>query len=304
MTHRIVTDGLEFPEGPIALPDGSLLVVEIAGGRLTSIAPDGAKRTVAETGGGPAGAAIGPDGMCYVCNSGGFEWEKEPDGTLNPIGRIKNAVGRIERVDLKTGNVAVLYEATERAPLTTPDDIVFDRDGGFWFTDLGLMGNAEAGPGRVCYAKPDGSHIQEVVFPMLTPNGIGLSPDERTLYVAETETTTVWAFDIAGPGKLTVSPYPTPGRVLWKGSPDFWFDSLAIEESGNICVATLFGGCVTVLSPAGELIETREMPDRLTTNICFGGPDLKNAFVTLSGTGRLVEVEWSRPGLPLNFLNK
>ena len=70
----VMTEGLLFPEGPIALPDGSVIVCEIAGSRLTRVAADGTKSVVAETGGGPNGAAYGPDGRIYVCNNGGFEW--------------------------------------------------------------------------------------------------------------------------------------------------------------------------------------------------------------------------------------
>src|SRR5260221_8728160 len=68
---REVTSGLQFPEGPVAMNDGSVLVVEITRGTLTRVRPNGAKEVVAETGGGPNGAAIGPDGKVYICNNGG-----------------------------------------------------------------------------------------------------------------------------------------------------------------------------------------------------------------------------------------
>src|SRR2546425_11095333 len=71
---REITSGLQFPEGPVALADGSVVVVEIKRGTLTRVAPDGKQTIVATTGGGPNGAAIGPDGLGYVCNNGGFEW--------------------------------------------------------------------------------------------------------------------------------------------------------------------------------------------------------------------------------------
>src|SRR5579862_5730249 len=80
---RTIASGLEFPEGPVALADGSVLVVEIAGGRLTRVRPDGALKTVARLGGGPNGAALGPDGHCYVCNNGGFSWRTD-DGFTRP----------------------------------------------------------------------------------------------------------------------------------------------------------------------------------------------------------------------------
>jgi gluconolactonase len=77
LDYRVITDGLDFPEGPIAMPDGSVLVVEIKGGRLIRVLPDGSKEVAAELGGGPTGAAIGPDGACYVANNGGFHWLSE-----------------------------------------------------------------------------------------------------------------------------------------------------------------------------------------------------------------------------------
>ena len=82
------------------------------------------------------------------------------------------------------------------------------------------------------------------------------------------------------------------------------FDSLALEASGNSCVATLMTPGITVASPDGGTLEFVEFDDPYTTNICFGGPDLKTAYITLSGTGRLVAMDWPRPGLPLHFLNK
>lgn len=81
------------------------------------------------------------------------------------------------------------------------------------------------------------------------------------------------------------------------------FDSLALEASGNVCVATLMTGGITVAKPDGGTLEFVELDDPYTTNICFGGPDLKTAYVTLSWDGRLVAMDWPRPGLPLNFLN-
>jgi gluconolactonase len=76
-----------------------------------------------------------------------------------------------------------------------------------------------------------------------------------------------------------------------------------VEANGNICVATLIHGGITVISPEGSRVEHVPMPDLYTTNICFGGPDLRTAYITLSNSGRLVAVDWPRPGLPLNHLN-
>ena len=195
MKYHTITDGLLFPEGPIAMPDGTVLVVEIARGTLTRVFPDGRKEIVAETGGGPNGAAIGPDGKCYVCNNGGFKWKVEPNGNRRSIAQSDDYVsGRIERVDLDTGTVEVLYDACDGRPLKGPNDIVFDRSGGFWFTDLGKVREREIDRGGIYYARTDGSLVREVVHPFLTANGIGLAPDEKTLYVAETEGGRLWSY--------------------------------------------------------------------------------------------------------------
>ena len=79
------------------------------------------------------------------------------------------------------------------------------------------------------------------------------------------------------------------------------FDSMAVDGDGNVCVATLINGGITVISPDGKSIEHIPMPDPITTNICFGGPDLKTAYITLLATGKLVAIDWPRPGLKLHY---
>jgi gluconolactonase len=302
MELRTLAEGLEFPEGPVAMPDGSVLLVEIAAGALTRIAPDGGKTVVARPGGGPNGAAIGPDGKCYVTNNGGFAWHRE-DGRLRPLTQAADySGGRIERIDLQTGAVEVLYRGCGDTPLKGPNDLVFDAHGGFYFTDLGKRRPRDMDIGAVYYAKVDGSFITEVAYPMVTPNGIGLSPDGRTLYVAETEAARLWAFPIESPGVVRKEAWPSPhgGRIVAGMGGYQRFDSLAVQADGSVCVATLVNGGITVISPDGSRVEHRAMPDPMTTNICFGGPGLKTAYITLSWTGRLVAVDWPTAGLRLN----
>lgn len=300
---RILATGLMFPEGPVVLDDGSVLFVEIAAGRLSRLRPDGCVETVATPGGGPNGAAIGPDGACYVCNNGGMQWHTDPSGGLYPHGRAADyGSGRIERIDLASGRVERLYDRTSNGPLQSPNDIVFDAYGGFWFTDLGSMGHDALHRGRVCYARADGSSIREVVFPMLTPNGIGLSPDGRWLYIAETVTARVWRFAVSAPGELALHGWPalTPGDMLFASPVYCMFDSLAVEAGGNVCVATIGApgiAGITVIDPNGALVERVPMPDRSTTNICFGGADRRDAYITLSRSGRLAGRRWAREGL-------
>ncbi len=301
---RVCATGLSFPEGPVALLDGSVALVEIARGTVSRVGLDGTVSVIATPGGGPNGLAAGPDGALYLCNNGGFSWHREPDGLLRPTGTPPDySSGRIERVDLQTGAVRLLYDQCGEHRLRGPNDLVFDRHGGFYFTDLGKTRTRDRDHGGVYYALADGSCVNEVVHPMLTPNGIGLSPDQRTLYVAETEGGRLWAFDITAPGKLAKQPFPSlnGGRFLCAMPGYQRFDSLAVEAGGNICVATLVTGHITVIAPDGHVVRQVPMPDPYTTNICFGGPDLRTAYVTLSGTGQLVAMEWPEPGHALNF---
>lgn len=302
---RELADGLMFPEGPVAMADGSVLLVEIGRGTLTRVGPDGTVSVVATPGGGPNGLALGPDGHAYVCNNGGFKWTEPGDpGGYRPVAQADDySGGRIERVDLATGAVEVLYTETEKGPLKGPNDIVFDADGGFYFTDLGKVRAREMDRGAVYYARADGSAIKELAFPLMTPNGIGLSPDGATLYVAETQTARLWAFDLVAPGEIRRQPFPSPhgGRLVAGLGGYRMFDSLAVDAEGHICVATLVEGGITIIAPDGGATEHVPMPDRWTTNICFGAKDLRTAFITLSSSGRLVALPWRRPGLALNY---
>ena len=302
MNPTEIAAGLRFPEGPVAMADGSVLLVEIERGTLTRVQPDGTASVVAHLGAGPNGAAIGPDGACYVCNNGGFRWVDDDTG-LRPVMQADDySGGRIERVDLATGAFTRLYDAGD-VPMRGPNDLVFDRQGGFYFTDLGKGRARDLDRGAVFYAQADGSGIREVCFPMLTANGVGLSPDGATLYVAETEPARLWAFDLQGPGQIRRQPWPSPhGGRLVTGSANFQrFDSLAVDGQGNVCVATLVHGGITVISPDGASLRHVPMPERWVTNICFGGADMQTAFITLSSTGRLVSCRWDTPGLRLAY---
>jgi gluconolactonase len=300
-----VTSGLAFPEGPIAMPDGTVILVEMFGPRLTRVHPDGNREVIAEIPGGPNGAAIGPDGALYLCNNGGRYTKVEMDGLVipGPVTMENYIGGRIQRVDLETGAVTDLYTEVDGNPLWAPNDLVFDADGGFYFTDHGLSHGREAHLTGICYGKADGSAVHEVVFPAHEPNGIGLSPGGDRLYWAETWTGRVMQREVVGPGELTPA-NPTDPTACLHGLPGLQLlDSLAVDSDGNVCVATLVNGGVSVVSPTGELIDFVPTGDPLTTNICFGGADLTTAYITLSATGRLLTTVWPRPGAALNYLN-
>jgi gluconolactonase len=301
---KVLASGLQFPEGPVAMKDGSIALVEMRRGTVTRVTPDGEVSVIANVGGGPNGLAVGPDGAFYVCNNGGFVWSSDLS-VLMPISiALDYKSGHIDRVDPASGKVDVLYTGCGERPLSAPNDIVFDKQGGFYFTDLGHRDGRSRDHGGLYYALPDGSRIVEVAYPVLSPNGIGLSPDQRVLYFAETETGRLWAYDIIEPGRVKKVPFPQSingGRIVC-GLPGFQrFDSLAVDATGNICVATLITGCITVISPTGTVLRQVKTPDVYTTNICFGGPDLKTAFITLSFLGQLISMDWPEPGLRLAF---
>lgn len=305
---RVLATDLQFPEGPVVLPDGSVVLVEIRRQQLTRVYPDGRKEAVAKIPGGPNGAAMGPDGKIYICNNGGFSWIPTRNMLLpGPPAPHEYIGGSLQRVDLQSGKIETLFEKCGEHKLNGPNDLCFDKQGGLWFTDLGKRRARDMDVGALYYMKPGATELTEQVHGMLPANGTSLSPDEKTVYVAETPTARLWAFDIGEPGVVK------PRDVIYRGERGTpicglggyqMFDSLAVEASGNVCVATLVSGCISVIAPDGKLVEQVPTGDRVTTNIAFGGPELKTAYITLSGKGELIAMDWPRGGLPLNFLNK
>lgn len=306
MKVREVASGLQFPEGPVALVDGSVLLVEIARGTLTRVRPDGRAEVVATPGGGPNGAALGPDGAVYVCNNGGFQWVNQPGGWLRPVAQaVDYSGGRIERVNLDTGAVERVYDQVDGIALKGPNDLVFAADGSFYFTDLGKVRDRELDRGAVFHAQVNGREARALARHAMTPNGIGLSPDGGTLYYAETEGARLWAFELTGPGQCNALPWPSPqGARMVVAAPGGHyqrFDSLCVDALGNVLVATLIHGGITVVSPDGRLVSHVPLPDPYITNCCFGGPDLRTLYITASGSGKLLAIDhWPVPGLRLH----
>jgi gluconolactonase len=298
MKPRVVARGLEFPEGPVCLEDGTVLVVELKSGAVARVDPvSGAVERVAKPGGSPNGAALGPDGYIYLCNSGGFEW-READGVSHPGHQPPDySGGSIQRLDLDSGAIDDLYSACDGHRLSGPNDIVLDGHGGFYFTDIGKARERDSDTGGLYYAHCDGSSIEELVFPMNRPNGVGLSPSGDVVYVAETITSRIWHWQISSPGILT-QPEISREALLYTANGFHFFDSLAVEEGGSICVATLLRPGITVISPSGGLVDFVELPaaDPYITNICFGGPEMQTAYITSSGQGLLYEMSWPRRG--------
>jgi len=296
MHPTVIATGLEFPEGPVWDRDGTLYVTEIRGGQIRKIAPDGTMSVFARPGGGPNGAALGPDGALYVTNNGGFNWH---NGI--PIGpALDYETGRIERID-KNGTVQRTYTACDSVPLSAPNDLVFDAEGNFYFTDpiqrnptlRETPGSPTKRQGKVYYASSDGKHIRRVATNLQHPNGIGLTPDGKTLIVAQTFAGDLLAFPIHAPGALGES------KVFGTLPAGYYPDSLCVDEEGYVLVAGILGGGTVVFDPSGKHVDLISSEDRVVTNVAFGGPDYSTLYITESGLGRVVMQEWSRRGLVL-----
>lgn len=300
MDFELAADDLGFPEGPVWMEDGSIILVEISKGCVTRIWGDGRKEVIATPGGGPNGAAIGPDGALWICNNGGFKYH-ERNGLLIP-GNCPDdySGGRIERIDLSTGMVERVLDTVEGFPLKGPNDLVFDRDGNLYFTDHGKTYSRHRDFGGLFFLANGASEAVELDHHHTSPNGVGLSPDEKTVYMADTMTARLWAFDLSAPGKIEQTSPFNKGRVVATMPNLQYFDSLAVAASGNICVATILNGGITTITPEGAHSHIA-FPDPFVTNICFGDEGLNEAWVTLSGTGKLAKCTWPEPGLKLNY---
>jgi gluconolactonase len=154
------------------------------------------------------------------------------------------------------------------------------------------------------YGKADGSEVIPLAYGTHDANGVGLAPDGRHLYVAETMSGKLLEWVVVAPGEIVngvAADGPHGGRLVHKAPDGQLFDSLAVDGDGWVCVGTLVNGGVTCVSPDGSQVEHVPVPDVLVTNICFGGGDLSTAYLTASAGGTLQATPWPRPGLRLAF---
>jgi gluconolactonase len=300
---RVAAEGLAFPEGPIAYPDGSVVLSEMAAGRITRVRPDGTTELVADVGGGPNGVGRLPDGRLLVCQNGGSTfgmgwWPYDFDGCaqlFRPVGAAENPVTpQLQLVDADGSVSTVTAEFVARGgrvmPLVRPSDVCVDSDGGFYVTDGGTTRDRSRAMTGLLYGTPDG-HLEEVVYPLEMPNGVALSPDGGSVYVAETRTRRIWEFELSAPGRVArgrgLATVPSGGPLNIGGA-----DGLCVATDGTILVATLGAGGVTAFSSSGALLGALPLDDPMTTNMALADDD-DTLYVTLASTGRLVAIaDW------------
>ncbi len=299
MSMDVIATGLGFPEGPVVMDDGSVIVTELRRKCITRIWKD-KREVIATPGGSPNGLAIGPDGALWCTNSGGFEFH-DRDGLVLPGGCPDDYDGgRVERIDLSTGKVERVVDTVDGLALKGPNDLVFDKAGNLYFTDHGKTYSRHRDFGGLFFLAQGSDRAICIEHHHTSPNGVGLSPDEQTVYMADTMTGRIWAFDLDSPGVARRGSPFNIGRVVATMPGQQYFDSLAMSAAGNVCAATILNGGITTIKPDGTHSH-HALADPLVTNIAFGGRDMLDAYITLSGTSQLVKVRWNEPGLRLNF---
>ena len=269
---EIFATNLEIPEGPAFDRDGNLYVVELGGGCVSRITPDGSVSTLCETGGFPNGATIGPDGALWVANNGG-----------------RDDPGWVERIDLATGTTERIIEDPSFGGC---NDLVFDAEGNLYFTDPHGTMRRDQRPGHVYFFSSE-RELTRIATDYAFPNGIGITDDGGTLLVAETISGIVWAHEIKAPGKIRE-------RRKHAQLPEGHLpDGFAFDAAGNLLVCGHFGGAVTVFDAAGNRIDSIEPLDERLTNLAFGGPDFSTLYICESGLNRVSTVPWHTPGMKL-----
>jgi gluconolactonase len=267
-----VAGGFVFTEGPLWHPDGFFYFVDVRSSMLYRITPGQAHQEVRKTIGGN-GTTFDLQGRLILC---------EGDGR------------RVTRTALD-GTVTTLIDRFESKKLNRPNDVICASDGAILFTDPSLrvpFAEREVEHAAVYRIAPDGAVGMVAAFEY--PNGLALSPDERTLYVANTRWTKyIHAIELNGAGEMMRR------RIFADMSSDGTDgvpDGMKVDATGRVfCTGT---GGVWVFEPDGTRIGIIETPE-VCANIAFGGPDLRTLLFTASTSVYTLRVK--TPGQPLPY---
>lgn len=251
-------------EGPACDAAGNLYAVNFARQQTIGVvAPDGRADVFVTLPGKSTGNGIvfDPAGMMYVADYVGHN---------------------VLRIDPKTREIEVFAHEPR---MNQPNDLAIHPDGSFYASDPSWAKST----GQVWRIGRDGK-VALVAPDMGTTNGIEVSPDGRTLYVNESVQRNIWAFTIAMDGSLA-------DKRLLKRFDDHGFDGMRCDVDGNLYVTRHGKGTVAIVSPQGEVLREVEVLGPHPTNICFGGPDGRTAYVTEAKEQRIVAFRTERPGL-------
>lgn len=285
-----IATAIAFTEGPTVDGQGNVYFTDIVSQRILKLGVDGVLSTYREKSNAANGLLVDSQSRLIACEGGQFE---------RPGVKVKGEP-RVTRTDLRTGEVEILADGFQGRPLTSPNDVTMDGKGRLYFTDLtGVAVYRIDTPGQVAriLAAPD----------IERPNGIQISPDDKTLYLVEANgaeggARSIRAYDLQPDGTVLNM------RVHYNFYPGRSADGMSIDSQGNLYAAaglhqrrgtseTLDTQCgVHVISPEGKRIQFIPILEDTVTNTAFGGPDMKTLYVTAGKT--LYKVRTEIPGLP------
>lgn len=200
----------------------------------------------------------------------------------------EGAAYRVVAFDVKTKQFRVLVGDSEDRRFNEPNDLAIDRAGGFYFTDPNYAhrGQKQLKKQDVYYVSPDGE-VSTVSTICEQPNGVLLSADGKTLYVADCRGKAIYRYDVAAPGNLT-------GQTKWIPDLGAHPDGMTADIHGNLYFACGSAG-IHVYAPTGKLIGTLDVG--YASNCCFGGPDFRTLYITSAERflGLKMKVEGTRP---------
>lgn len=271
---EFIKDGFEGTEGPIGLPDGSFLFTETRANRITRIAEDKTISTYLENTNG----------------SNGLAFNKKGDLIAVQVNQTK--VGIIA----PTGHEKVFTDSYEGKLYQRPNDLVIDKSGGIYFTDSSVVpkdDNKEPARPAVYYISAEGK-VTQIINDITRPNGIQLSPDEKTLYVANTAGEYVLAYPILSEGKIGQAKNfaKLEGLQQTETGPSSGADGLAVDNEGRLYVASNLG--VQVFSSKGKTLGILPVPQK-PQNIAFAGKDKKTLYIV--GRGAAYKIAALTPGI-------
>jgi len=252
-----VATGLQFTEGPAVDAQGNVYFTDVRANRIHKLDAAGQMTTFMENTDGANGLMFDKAGTLYACQGG---------------------KGRIVKIDVATKQVTPIAEQYNGKPFNRPNDLVLDSAGGVYFTDP-MFGRGEAAQDvQAVYYVDKGGKVTRLIGDLERPNGVLLSPDEKTLYVLPSGAAVVMAYPVQSPGKMG------QGRVLSEmmkpeqGQPRGG-DGLTVDTKGNLYVTVPALSGIQVISPDGKTLGFVRFPEG-PSNCCFGGKDMKTLYVT------------------------